>query len=90
MASRRSIGVFLVLAGIPFIAYGIVTALRELAGLYGSVLEHPMDDPKDGGEQGASERMFRSAIIGGIGVLPFAVGVRLVLRRSRRQDPPLR
>lgn len=88
MNQRRTLGLVFILIGLVGACIGIFSAVGELGSLYTNALEHPLDEPKGGGEKEVSKNMLWAVGTGVLGASAFLIGMRMVFPRRRRSRQP--
>lgn len=84
----RTLGAFLLIVGIVFLAYGIVGAVLELGATYQRAADDAMAMTEQDEGVALATRMAMHLVIGAIGVLPMIAGTILlrvgIIRRLLR------
>jgi hypothetical protein len=85
MASRRPLGIFFIVVGAIGLSIGLYTALSAMGGMYKDALEDPLGEPKGGEGKDVSKEMLTAVVTGIVGVIPFSLGLRMVLPKGGRR-----
>lgn len=80
---KKLIAIVLIVTGLAFIGIGLTGAVTQLGALYGGASNDPLGEP-DTDEQTRADTMFRSAVLGGVGVPLLGVGTMLLTVRRRK------
>jgi hypothetical protein len=81
---RRGIGLVCMLCGAAAMVTGAVLGIIEIGEMYEGVAADPLAEPDTSEEDRASD-VLRYAVVGGAGVVPFAIGTALLRSGSRRR-----
>ncbi len=76
----RLIAYCLLLVGVAIMGWGLQTAFGELITLYSELTNDVMNATSLDDESAVPDRMLRAALIGAVGIVPFVVGLILLLK----------